>query len=221
MSEHVIKLVFDGLTGIGTMLLGALAIWGDKFRPEPRLKLELRTAGGYLTRTHWHKDATTEVWAMYVHLKLVNQRRWLAARECRVMLTDIATGGPDGFLHRNNLAVPLQVVWAPAEGPDKARRFRNVVKDQILDFFRITSRGLRIEPSLYETTKTLDEALHQPTRPVWFFLEIEAVNFTRAATQVFEVAWTGSWSKEISEMEKELHVREVEADEIRERLKTH
>lgn len=47
-----------------------------------------------------------------------------------------------------------------------------------------------------------------------YYLDIEADNFTSKKSQVFEVAWTGGWSKDRDEMRKHVSVREVSPDEL-------
>jgi hypothetical protein len=85
------KLVIDGFIAFGTVAVAVLAIWGDWFRSylaPLAMTLSEHTLDGdpalFSTGTR----------AMFYHLKVINQRRWLPAQNCRVMLVGLSRRDP-------------------------------------------------------------------------------------------------------------------------------
>src|SRR5262245_15651605 len=113
MSEPTLAdLVIQGLVAFGTIAVAVLAIWGEWIRAvlaPPMLKIVGHTLQG---------DPTTNALGnrlMYYHLKVLNERPWLKAENCRVVLKGLSKRGPDGNFYPIPMAVPLYFVWAPAE----------------------------------------------------------------------------------------------------------
>jgi len=142
---------------------------------------------------------------MYFHLKVVNDRRWLPATNCRVLLMGLSRRGPDNIFHPIPMAVPLNFVWAPSEITPPVI---TLVKEQILDFGYVPENGNKFVPTLYSYANNF-QGLVGPNEAVRFHLEIQATNFSAGRYQVFEVAWDGQWSYEPQTMARHLRLREI------------
>ena len=207
MCQSTVALVIEALVAAGTIAVAILAIWGEWFRSRlapPKLTIRPHTLQGDPTRTSEGKPV------MYYHLKVVNQRPWLAVTNCRVLLMGLSRRGPDGLFHSVPMAVPLQFVWAPAETTPTVI---TLVKEHILDFGLLMKDGTRFVPALYSYSNNFQGYIHA-NEAVRFHVGIDATNFASSRYQVFEVAWDGSWSYVPSEMSQHLRFREVPPDEL-------
>ena len=205
MSEALTtKLVIDGFVAFGTVAVAVLAIWGEWFRSilaPPKLTILPHTLEGDPT------ISSNGVRLMFYHLRVVNERRWLPARNCRVLLKSVSRRGPDGLFHPAAMAVPLQFVWAPAEITPPVI---TLVNEQILDFGFVPENTDRFAPSLYSYSNNF-QGYVGPSEAVRFHLQIEATNFSSDRYQVFEVAWDGRWSHEPQIVAQHLRIREVKS----------
>jgi hypothetical protein len=198
-----LKLIIDAAAAIGTVAVAVLAIWGDWFRSvlaPARLVIMPHTLQGDPTT-----NSVDGSRLMYYHLRVVNERRWLAATNCRVLLRGLSRRGPDNIFHPVNMAVPLYFVWAPAEITPPVI---TLVNEQILDFGYVTENGTRFVPTLYSYSNNF-QGFVGPNEAVRFHIAIEATNFSSLQNQVFEVAWDGVWSHEREAMAQHLRIREI------------
>jgi len=205
-ASATIKLVIDGAVAFGTIAVALLAIWGDWIRSKlapAKLVIQLHTPEG---------DPTTDVNGsrlMFYHMKVVNQRPWLPALNCRVLLRGLTKRGPDSFFHPVPMAVPTQFVWAPAEITPPVI---TVVREQILDFGIVGEGQAMFVPRLYSVANNF-QGLVGANEAVRFQLQIEASNFSASTYQVFEVAWDGQWSFAPATMAQHLRIREIGPNE--------
>jgi hypothetical protein len=119
-------LAAEWLTGLGTIAVAVLAIWGDRVRSwfiSPKLHVELNEAKGDLTKT------VNGTKARYYHLRVSNTGN-AAAANCRVILRDIQRKDQTGQFHPVQY-VPLQLTWTPGWLPIFAQ---NISKDAVADF---------------------------------------------------------------------------------------
>ena len=201
------EFVFDGLVAFGTIAVAVLAIWGPWIRSilaPAKLKLILHTPRG--NPTVGKLVDGKDIRLMYFHLKVVNQRPWLPAENCRVLLKSLTRRGPDGLFHPVSMAVPLQFVWAPSEITPPVI---TISKEQVLDFGRISEGENRFVPQLYSYSNNF-QGFVGSNDVVRFHLEIDATNYSPSKYQVFEVAWDGQWNFESEQMAQHLRIREVE-----------
>src|SRR6266478_2771680 len=94
---------------IATLILGALAIWGESLRARwvgPRLTLELLDPLG--ERIGMGPDGTPSRW---YHLRVTNQRRSAAAQNVRVVLVKVLRPSADGVFQPVPLSGQLQLGW--------------------------------------------------------------------------------------------------------------
>jgi hypothetical protein len=142
---------------------------------------------------------------MYYHLKVKNQRPWLKAESCRVLLTGMTRRGPDGIFHPVELAVAPQYVWAPAELTPPVI---TLAREQVLDFGVVPEGAAEFRPLLYSLAHNFQGYVHA-NEAVRYHLAIEAANYSSRRNQVFEVAWDGQWSYEPATMSQHLRIREI------------
>jgi hypothetical protein len=195
----VLNVIIQALIAIGTIAVAVAAIWGDWFRSKlAPLKLALveHTLDGEPTRF----ASGTRV--MFYHLKVVNQRGWLSAQNCRVMLVGLSKRDPSGIYQPVPMAVSWQFVWAPAEFTPP---FIMLVREQVLDFGCIEENGNRFVPRLYATPFSFQGYVGS-IEAVRYQLQIEAVNFT-SPIYVVEVAWDGVWDYVPATMKGHLPIR--------------
>jgi hypothetical protein len=197
----VIKLVFNGLIAVGTIAVAVLAIWGDWVRSilaPVKLTLVEHTP---------HGDPTlfsSGTRAMFYHLKVINQRRWLPAQNCRVMLVGLSRRDPSGIFQPVSMAVSWQFMWAPAEFTPPTI---TLLREQVLDFGYVEEHGNRFIPRLYATPLNF-QGYVSANEAVRYQLQIEAVNFS-SPIYVVEVAWDGQWSYVPATMKQHLPFRIV------------
>jgi hypothetical protein len=202
------NLFLDILVAFGTLAVVVLAIWGEKIRAKltpAKLSIRPHTLKGDPTVLKTAVQGDGGVKVMYYHLKVVNERRWLPAQDCRVSLTGLSRRGPDGKFHAVPMAVPLPFNWAPA--PHTPARV-TVTKEQVFDFGSLQEGATRFVPALTYITHNF-QGYVQKGEAVRFFVEIDAANFISSSPAVFEVAWDGAWSAEPEQMQHHLRITEV------------
>ena len=205
-----LKYVFEGLVAVGTIAVAILAIWGDWFRNKcasPKLIIEPYNLRGNITNIKKVHDIETanSIRAIYYHLKVINLRKWAAAKNCQVVLKGIHRKGPDGDFHPYPLVVPIQYVWSPAEW---ASIHQNISQDAILDFGYVTEGGNLFIPSLYVMPNNF-MGLIGPKMSVRYTLQIVADNYTANNKYTYEVSWDGNFSDNPDIMARSLIIKEI------------
>jgi len=195
------EILADVLIIVGTLSVAVLAVWGAWFRQKlagPRLQIEGENLRGTVVDTQDGKRL------IYYHLRVRNKRRWSSAKNCRVMLRKIERKGPDGRFHPVRLPVPLQFVWAPA---GFTPLLPAIADQQVLDFGYIAERSTedRFIPTFYVTTNDFDGYV-RPKESLRYHLQALADDFASAALTVVEVAWDGTWSDNLDEMERHIRI---------------
>lgn len=201
--------VINGFTAVGTVAVAILAVWGDwlKARLVPmKLLIEPHNTLGTLTLFNTLQPV------IYYHLRVVNERPWMSARNCRVMLRALARRGPDRAFHPEPLPVPFQFRWAPFESTPA---FVTIQKQQVLDFGFITQpmqegQSTHFIPALYSWPNDF-RGFVGPGEAVRYSLEVEADDFSSPSYLVIEVAWDGRWLPDLEKMAQSLMIREVPA----------
>jgi hypothetical protein len=181
----VVANIINGFIAAGTVAVAVLAIWGDWVRAAlapAKLTLVAHTFDGDLTLY------ATGARAMFYHVKVTNQRRWLPAQNCRVMLVGLSGRDPGGIFQPVPMSFPSQFVWTPAEFTPPTI---TLLREHILDFGLVEEHGDRFMPRLY-TTPFNFQGYVGANQAVRYQLQIEAVNFI-SPIYVIEVAWDGVW----------------------------
>jgi hypothetical protein len=143
---------------------------------------------------------------MYFHLKVVNSRDYVPARDCRVLLTAIKRRRPDGKTFEPvPMPVPVQFVWSPlGESPQNAV----VTKQRVFDFGYVVENGTKFVPAFYTQLNNF-EGFVLKDQVLRFYLEIDAANFASRSSQIFEVGWNGQWDEAPDKMRHNLVISEV------------
>lgn len=202
---------WTALGAVGAFVVAALAIYGEFFRTwlwSPKLKIVSHNLeGDPTTVTEYNRSTGTPIKsyiAFYYHLKVVNSRPIVSAKNCRVILRQLHRLGPDRKYHPEALIVPLQYVWSPAEWAPALHTFTD---EAVLDFGCI-SKGDIFRPTLYITSANFKGFVSQ-NESVRFSLQIVADNFVSPKFQIFEVSWNGKWADTAEEMSKNLIISEI------------
>jgi hypothetical protein len=196
------EIVIQVAIAVGTLAVAVLAIWGEWFRAKlapPKLKIVPHTPEGSLTRF------TDGPRVYFYHLRVVNDRPWAVAKNCRVFLRALYKRCPDQQFHPLPFAVPLQYVWSPAETTPTVL---NISKDQVLDFGRLPEDADRFTPVLYSYSNNFQGYLGAG-EAIRYALEVVGDGFGWRRYQVFEVAWDGQWYDSKEEMSRHLVIKEV------------
>jgi hypothetical protein len=182
----VITQIIEGFTAFGTIAVAVVAIWSDWFRSKlalAKLTLDLHTPEGDPTR---FDPPGTRV--MFYQLKVKNERPWLSAQNCRVMLIGLQRRGPNGIFQPVPMSVPSQFTWAPSEiiaahghGSQSTNSRPWVIAENSTEF----------RPRLYWTSHNFQGVVgaHEAVR---YQLQIQALNFVSSIFGV-EVSWDGIW----------------------------
>jgi hypothetical protein len=204
-------LIFRGLAAVGTLIVAVLAIWGDWFRnilAGPDLIIMPHNFRGNITTLNFRREGDvtiSSVRAIYYHLKVVNNKKWVTAKNCRVVITDIHKKGPDGNFHRLPLVVPLQLVWTPAELAPVLQTFGD---QEICDFGRLIEGDVAFYPTLYAIPNNFLGSVGV-NEAVRYTLNIKAENFISTKVWVVEVSWDGTFSDNMDIMERSLIVKNI------------
>jgi hypothetical protein len=208
---------WTAFAAIGSFFVAISAIYGDFLRSKfigPKLKIvPYNLKGDRTTLTEY--DASTRkplrsYLAYYYHLKVVNYRPFVPAKNCRVMLRQLHRLGPDREFHPEVLVVPYQYVWSPAEW---APAFQTVADEEVLDFGRISQGGV-FQPTLYVIGSNFKGYVN-PNDSVRFSLQIVADNYVSPRMQIFQVDWNGKWADTPEDMSKNLIISEVSIDQVK------
>ena len=205
------NLIIGGLAAIGTLMVAVLAIWGDWFRNKfasPDLTIMPHNFRGNLTTIYFMaggQATSNSIKAIYYHIKIVNKKKWVTVKNCRVLLTDMHKKGPDGLFHRLPLVVPLQLVWTPAE---LAPILQTFCDQEICDFGRLLEGTNAYQPTLYGIPNNFMGSV-KSNEAIRFTLKIMAENYISEKKWVYEVAWDGIFSDNMDIMERSLIVKEI------------
>lgn len=199
----VVTHIIEGFTAFGTVAVAVLAIWGDWVRsilaPLKLTIIEHNFSGDPTTFT---PPGRLPVRVMFYHLRVINQRRWLSAENCRVMLKGFSRRDLSGIFQPVPKPVPFQFLWAPAELTPPSI---TLLREQVLDLGYIAENDARFIPRLYGIPNNF-QGFVGPNEAVRFQIQIEAVNFS-SSIYVVEVAWDGQWSYVPATMRQHLPIR--------------
>jgi len=164
----VVELIIEGFVAFGTLAVAVLAVWGDWFRSRlAPIKLDLTVHAPDGNPTLYASGARV----MFYHLRVANQRRWLPAQNCRVMLVGLSRRDPSGIFQPVAMPVPWQFVWSPAEFMPPTV---TLLREQILDLGYIEEHSDRFIPRLFFTPYNFQGFIGK-NEAVRFQVQIEAV----------------------------------------------
>jgi hypothetical protein len=197
-SAELWNIVIQGLVAFGTLLLGAIAIWGDFIRHRllgPRLKIKLLDQNGTLT------NIASGSPGRYYKIDVSNRRRWSPAINVRVILKNILKPAADGTLTPQVLSGPIQLTWIwllpqyPTIGPNEICTFGKLIKGE--NFYLSTY----IVPNNFVGHLKPSEKM---------LIEVQAVADNAESEPLFvEISWDGRWSDDTLQMRQHLVVKEA------------
>jgi len=194
------SLIIQGAVGVGTLLVAAIAIWGNLIRSwwsGPKLKVSLHNPMGELTNLN---DGTA---VRYYHLRVANSRKWSPAHNVRVLLTKIFQPAADGRWVDRSFSGPLQLTW---QFPQFHVRFPFIGPDDISDLGCIV-KGHQFAITPYVVPNNFNGYVGPNQR---IKVEVIAVADNGQSKPVLiEIAWDGNWSDDTAEMSRHLVVKEV------------
>lgn len=187
------------VNAFGTLILAALAIWGDRIRSlwaAPKLTLVLENSRGSLL-------CPTKI---CYQLKVLNRREWATATSCRVQLRSLWRRNPNGEFVEVRLPYPLVMSWPPSEWTPWTI---TVVREEPIDF-GVLQKGEFFWPAARVFPNIMRDQLQLSAgQTMRYGLEVVSDQFASPKLQVFEVSWNGQWSENVGEMPQNLQIREV------------
>lgn len=187
-------------TVVATLLLGAIAIWGDVIKAKllgPKLKLSLFSPEGERINL---TDGTN---ARYYHLRVTNSRRSARAHNVRVVVTKIVRPAADGSIPKETLSGPVQLTWQhghsmpqyPTLGPSLNCDLGCLLKDKGF-FLSLWFVPNNVDPKVLGGQKMQVEA-------------IAVSDGTESSPVTVEITWDGTWREDAKEMTKHMVVKEI------------
>ncbi len=183
-----------------TLLLGAIAIWGDLIKAKllgPKLRLSLFDPEGERINL---TDGTN---ARYYHLRVTNVRRSAHANNARVVVTKIARPAADGSIPEETLSGPIQLTWQhghsipqyPTIGPATNCDLGCVLKDKgfVLSLMFVPTN---VDHKVLANKKIRVEA-------------IAVSDQTESEPISIEIAWDGIWKEDAKEMSRHMVVKQI------------
>ena len=190
------------IAAIGTVIVAALAIWGDKVRSivaGPKIRIRLREARGNLTT---RANGTRTV---YYHIAVTNARTWSPARNLIVRLIKIETMAADRRFQPERLVHSLQFTWA---NPQFHEISPTVTSSDMCDFGFIDEGSEGFVPSMYVMPNDF-EGIVQAEETRRFTIDATADNYHSKTPLVLEVAWDGTWTADTEQLMRHLVIREI------------
>jgi len=187
---------------LGTLLIAALAIWGEQIRHRatgPKLSIRLHDPEGGLT---WFSDGAK---ARYYHLKVENRRPHAPATRVKIMMREYYSFGPHGNFIRDAAHFPLQLtyIFPNLAGHDP----RPTIGSSTLCDIGFVREGDDFRFTTYIIPHTFKSVI-KPNERVKIVVRAEADNAMSEELSL-EIAWSGTWKEDTQQMAKELVIREI------------
>lgn len=178
----------DAITAFGTLLLAALAIWGDRIKDllfGPRLEMSLVDPAGDRTRRSKGRDV------YYYHLRVKNRRR-AVAKSVQVLLQAMSRRISNGTFVPDKIVFPLPLVWTPAKVEGASR---DVFGASTCDFgFLEVMAGAFEIAAQYRPNNFRGRVAAGESVRFEIIASGENVYFTKPL--VLQVSWDGNWIDE-------------------------
>lgn len=192
--------VVQAIAAFGTLVLAALAIWGEWFRSifaAPKMIITLREGSGELTTFGDGRPVR------YYHLLVSNSRRWAPCRNVVAYLTRVERPSTDGSWQQALRTGPVVLPWQFGKFH---RGLPTIGRDWICDLARISEAdGLELVTEF--RPNNLDTSLRTAGRLQAHVVAIGDNGESEPC--VVEFDWDGAWKVDASEMAKHLVVRQV------------
>jgi hypothetical protein len=197
-----INAIAQAVMALFTVILAALAIWGDQIKARisgPQLAVTLRDTKGNLTAS----QGGTKL--IYYHLQVRNKLGRQPAEAVRVLLTSLARRLPDGQFADLALAVPVQFTWC---FPGTRDSTPTVFNEDFCDFGRVAEGGQSFELALYIYPMNFQGKV-RPGETLRVGVRVEARNSSSRQPAFFDVTWDGHWTTDMDVMSQHLRITPV------------
>lgn len=198
-----INLFIQVVLAIGTLIIAALAIWGDKIRhilSGPKLRLRLNSVDGEFNTTNPGRKAR------YYHFYLENLRPHAAAQKVKVMLRCMYRPLPNGRFGPTNLVSPIQFTYQFPTMPGHDAR-PTIGSSPVLCDLGFLLEGQPFIFTTYFIPNNFEPRV-QSGQKVRIQARAEGDN-AMSNDVCIEVAWDGNWHEGTTEIQRHLVVREV------------
>ena len=191
------------LSGIGTVLVAAIAIWGDQIKAwlwPPNLALEIPDGPP--------DPISFRPPRFYLHIRVRNRGRSIA-RNCRVMLRGMERRHAEERTSPQCVPFALQFTWSPSEMPPLQRNIGGG-PGETFDLGFVEKAGeeaSRFCPQFYVTPAGHDYTVAGGVL-ARYFLDIDADNYV-SPMYLVEVVWDGHWDDEPEKMHSHLNVARI------------
>lgn len=188
------------LIAIGTIGAVLVAIFGNWIKQRifsAKLDVQVLNEEGELT------SYTNNEQVIYFHLKVINLRKSVIVKNCRIYLKKIQKRQADSEFHDLPLSVPPRFPWAPAGSSPEAI---DVVTEQVLDFGAIAENAKEFKPIVVPVFNSFKGNLTS-NESFRYFIEIIADNYRPKELTVIEVSWDGKWTSSLNEMKSSLIIK--------------
>lgn len=202
-------LVSQVVAAFGTLSVAILAIWGGYFKSiftPPKLKIIEQNLDGEKTILRKGPRGAISNAVIFYHLKVVNNRTWSIAKNCKVLLTEVLIRGiADQEFHRIPLNTTLSFRWTPSE---HTGLMVDISHEHIFDFGYLEKDSLAFAPILSSYPNNFPGSVF-PNTTVRYVLHITAEGYRSKRPQVFEVYWNGDWEDNMDDMRKNISIKEI------------
>lgn len=186
---------------IVTLILGALAIWGEWLRARwvgTKLSLDLLDPQGQRIGL----GGPNGIPSRWYHLRVTNQRRSAPAKNVRVVLVNVSRPAADGQIRPTPLSGPVQLGW---QNGAFVPQYPTIGPPLNADLGMVTGGEFRLT-TLF-VPNDLNVTLQAGQRMVVEALAIS--DETESAPLCVEISWDGTWAEDTVEMSRHLVVRQV------------
>lgn len=201
-------MVFTGIMAVGTLLLAAFAIAGDRIRDalwQPSLTIHLNSRRGELVR--WQNGAL----GIYYHLKVENHGRALA-RQARVLCLSILKKRAGGTFYSEQLTAHEQLSWRFAD-------VFGILRDipvgyvgnigEVCDLGSVNQGSDHFQLAPYASTVSFPGFI-KAGESMQVNVVVAADNFVPKQSCSIEISWDGQWTENLEDMQRHLVIKEVE-----------
>jgi len=196
--QFIIYMTSQWFMVIATLLLGAIAIWGDWIKAKlfaPRLTVEILNEKGEATKF------SDGVMSRHYHLVIKNHRKSSPAHNVRVLMIGFARPIADGRYGNSPLSGGLQLVW---QFKDSIPQFPVIGSPLICDLGNVRQDGTFTLTTMFRPVY-LDTNINKNQKAK---VTVQAVSDEGESEPLaIEIAWDGIWEEDTARMAEHLVIK--------------
>ncbi len=199
------ELITQIISSFATLVLAAVAIWGDYLKAKflkPSLRLKIYNDKGLLANG---KNGRL----IYYHLKLVNQKKLITVKNCKIVLKEIKKDTKNGT-SKNSLLIESCFYFAPAFVMGFITNID--LNEKVVDFLSIEENKNVIIPRLNFIQSSIDLSVY-PNEKTLYAIQIQGDNY-KSQFQYFEINYTGGWDENLAVMKNYLKIIELVPEQL-------